>query len=143
MEQQKLLDSPYSRTQTAILDLFAKVGRVPIASLAGMALDRGLIEDDVLRHCQMRGVTELCRRTLKTKKTAGGLPFAKPLGDEDGSWDQLVLFTRDELFEVIRRDMNAVTADYAEVRELVRYCRKRFGDAPDIPEFVVREVVVT
>lgn len=141
MEQIELIDSPHARTQAAILDLFSELGRIPIADVAKIALDRDLIEGDVLRQCQMRGVTEFCRRTLKAKRTESGLPFARPIGDEDGSWDQLLLFTRDELFGLIRRDMKAVLDDYSEVRELVRFCVKKFGEAPEIPELVVREMV--
>lgn len=133
-QQQELTGSSYSRAQAAFLDVFAEMGRVSIATMVDTVLGRGLIEDEVLRQCQARGLSDLCRRTLKSKKTSDGMPFARPVGDENSAWSQLNLLSRDELFGLIRRDASAVEADYAELARLVDFCTKKFGEAPVIPE---------
>jgi len=140
MEQDEIFDSPFARTQTAIRELFVELGAVSIRSLAETALDRGLIDDETRHACELHGLAGLCRRTLKTK-TATGLPFAKPLGDEDGAWSQLRLFNREQLFALIRREAAALTSDHDELVKLADYCRERFGDAPEIPALVVAEPV--
>lgn len=140
MTQEELFKSARGRAQNAIRELFAEVGRVSISTLAQTAIDRGLIEDEALLQCQMRGLAELCRAALK-RRTEEQLPFAQPIsGAEDGEWAQLDLFSREELFGLIHARVAALAADNAELRLLRGFCLRKFGEAPEIPELLVPEL---
>jgi hypothetical protein len=122
-------------------DLFQQLGgSMPPRVLADEAVARGVIPDDVLAVCQRRGLTELCRQALKGK-TEDRLPFAKPLSaDEDaGEWKQLDLFTYDQAETLILREWAGIANDVQEVLRLHRWCKDKFGLAPELPSLTEGE----
>jgi len=132
----ELFDSPQSQTQANIRDLLIEMGRASVSDIARVAISRGLIDDETLNQCQMRGASELIRKALKATLPTG-LPFAKPLSDGDGDaaeWAQLEMFTYDEFAALIIREATALESDYAKVLRLRDACLQRFGRAPEIPE---------
>ena len=138
----ELFDTPQSRTQANIRDLLGEMGRASVSDIARVAIRRGLIDDETLGQCQMRGASELVRRALKTVLPTG-LPFAKPLtgnGDDSTEWAQLDMFTYDEFASLIVREAAALESDFGKVVRLRDACVKRFGRAPEIPELLTVEV---
>lgn len=117
-------------------------GSLPMRALAQQAMAAGLYSNDELAAITLRATMADCRRAL-AQEDVTGVPFAQPTGPdestEDGDkvplWKQIDLFSRDEMFELIRRKTTEIVFDYRKLRRLVDLCKERFGSAPEVPEF--------
>lgn len=120
--------------------LFSKLGgNIPIRDLAHTVIDQDLLPKDKLQALLHSAVADECREALK-QLTEEGLPYAKPVAkSKDGVWKQLDLMSYSELASTIEADAERITQDYERLLVLVRYCKKRFGKAPDIPKLVQLE----
>jgi len=130
----------HSRTtmHQQLRDLFRELGgSVPMRVLGEEAMARGVIPPEEVARCTLRGIQEICRRALKFK-TENGVPFAKPMGEDETDtetrWKQLELFTLIEARAMILRHVKSLREDHSELLVLHRWCFAKFGEAPDIPE---------
>lgn len=109
-------------------------GNVPMRVLAEAILDRGVLPDDVLARCRLRGLVELCREAL-SRDTPEGVPFAQPTGRKrDDPWLQMDLFTYEQTATLILQTAHDLRADYDKLLRLRDWCRAKFGMAPEIPQ---------
>ena len=134
MKQGSLIRSERRELFAAFQGLFREMGRASPRAVAEESVARGIVPPRVLQECQMRGLIEDVRLALKAD-TEDGLPFAKPIGNEDADWSQLYLFTYNVASILILREAAAVVHDYKKVRRLHEWCLVKFGRAPEIPEF--------
>lgn len=117
-------------------------GALPMRALAQHAMAAGLYSNDELAAITLRATMADCRRAL-AQEDVTGVPFAQPTGPDDTAdegdkvpvWKQTDLFSKEEMFDLIRRKTTEMVFDYRKLRRLVDLCRERFGSAPEVPEF--------
>lgn len=129
--QPELFKTDMRLAQSIIVDAFkARRSSVPITELWDEV--RPTIPDSVLKYAESVGGKTICRAALK-REGENGLPLAKPLDDDENSWQQLPLFTYEELSALIIRESRSIESDIRKLRRLRDYCVDRFGMAPEIP----------
>lgn len=133
-------DADLETTSSAIRQLFQDLGgNVATRELALAVIQRGILTSDELQRLTIRSVQQLCRQALSAE-TAARVPFAQPTGDgKHDPWLQLELFTYDRFCGLIDRRAKSLNDDHEKLRRLRDWGLQKYGQAPDIPQFVELE----